>query len=92
MKSPDYAQHISNKALENCRIGRWHYSSFLHSIMALSSILGLRIMYLFPDAQEKPALALCIVAILPRVIVLRNKVTIPLAILSMPPLTRDIGN
>ena len=43
--------------------------------MALSSILGLTIMYLFPDAQEKPALALCIVAILSRVIALRNKVT-----------------
>ena len=43
--------------------------------MALSSILGLPIMYLFPDAQEKLALALCIVAILPRVIALRNKVT-----------------
>ena len=42
--------------------------------MALSSILGLPIMYLFPDAQEKPALALCIVAILPRVIALRNKI------------------
>ena len=62
--------------------------------MALSSILGLPIMYLFPDAQEKPALALCIVAILPRVIALRNtiKKIIPLAILSMPPLTWDIRN
>ena len=43
--------------------------------MALSTILGLPIMYLFPDAQEKAALALCIVAILPRVMALRNKVT-----------------
>ena len=23
-KSSDYAQHINNKAMENCRIGRWH--------------------------------------------------------------------
>ena len=43
--------------------------------MALSSILELPIVYLFPDVQEKPALALCMVAILPRVIALRNKVT-----------------
>ena len=43
--------------------------------MALSSILGLPIMYLFPDAQEKPAIALFIEAILIRVVVLRNKVT-----------------
>ena len=62
--------------------------------MALSSILGLPIVYLFPDAQEKPALALCIVAILLRVIALRNKIKkiIPLAILSMPPLTWDVRN
>ena len=43
--------------------------------MALSSILGLPIMYLFPDAQEKPAIALCIVTILLRVIARGNKVT-----------------
>ena len=43
--------------------------------MALSSILGLPIMYLFPDAEEKPAIALCIVPILLRVIAQRNKVT-----------------
>ena len=43
--------------------------------MALSSILGLPIMYLFPDAQEKPAIALCIVTILIKVIAQRNKVT-----------------
>ena len=62
--------------------------------MALSSILGVPIMYLFPDAQEKPALALCIAAILPRVIALRNKIKkiSPLAILSMPPLAWDIRN
>ena len=43
--------------------------------MALSIKLEIPIIYLFPGGQEKPALALCIVAILPRVIAPRNKVT-----------------
>ena len=64
-KSNDYAQH---KAVEN-----WKVTCFHHSIMILSDILGLPIIYLFPDAQEKPAVPLCNAAIIARVIVLRSK-------------------
>ena len=58
--------------------------------MALSSILGLPIIYLFPDAQEKPALALCNVAILPRAIALKNKVTLFFGHLGYTPI--DLGS
>ena len=59
----NYSQCVKQEALNNCENGRW--SPFI-CIMALSSVIELPITSLFPDTQDKSAVALCNGTLFPR--------------------------